>query len=217
MTFIVACGLKREARLFGRDVRAVAGGGDSSRLARELDALAAERPGVIVSSGLAGALDPALRPGDVVLGGDAGFAERVNAALPNAALGKIVGADKPVATGAEKRALRAASGAVAVDMESHVAERIARARGLPFGVIRVISDSADETLPPAAILGMAADGSVALRRVLASLARQPGQLPALIRTGRHAGRAFRGLGDVYDVLRRAGILGLDLREFALDV
>jgi nucleoside phosphorylase len=60
---------------------------------------------------------------------------------------------------AGKRALRAETGALAVDMESHVAARVAARRGLPFAVVRVISDSADEALPPAAQIGMKPDGA----------------------------------------------------------
>ena len=75
-------------------------------------------------------------------------------------------------------------------MESHIAERVARERGLPFGVIRVISDGADAALPPVALVAMRPDGGIALGAVLASLARDPRQLPALLRTGRQADRHF---------------------------
>ncbi len=51
---------------------------------------------------------------------------------------------------------------------------------------------------------MAPDGGMALGAVLISLARHPAQLPALIRTGRNAGIAFRVLAGVYDMLGRAG-------------
>jgi hypothetical protein len=218
VTFIVACGLKREARLIaGADVFPVAGGGDSARLERELDQLAQAIPGVIVSSGIAGALDPTLSVGDIVLDGDAGFVRRLRPLIPEAVGGKVIGVDKIAATLEHKRALREPSGAVACDMESHIAERVARERGLPFGVIRVISDSADAELPPAALVGMRIDGGIALDSIAASLARNPGQLPALIQTARQAGRACRELGRLFDVLRRAGILGLDPGEFALDV
>ena len=219
MTFVVACGLKREAKLIARGggVLTVAGGGNSARLERELDDMANMFPGVIVSSGLAGALDPALNPGDVVIDGDPRFVARVRSVLPEAIAGRVVGVDSIAATVAGKRALREATGAIACDMESHIAERVARRRGRPFGVIRVISDGAETTLPPAALVGMRSDGGIALGAVLASLARDPRQLPALFRTGRQADRAFRELGRLFDVLGRAGICGLDPGEFALDV
>ena len=121
------------------------------------------------------------------------------------------------ATVGAKRALREASGAIACDMESHIAKRVAHERNLPFGVIRVIADPADATLPPAALVGMRRDGSIAFDAVLASLSREPAQLPDLLETARQARRAFHELGRVFDVLGRAGICGLDPGEFALDV
>lgn len=219
MNWIVACGLKREADLVRRGgaMWIVAGGGDNARLERELDDLAEMFPAVILSSGIAGALDPALKVGDVVLDGDAAVVERLRAILPEAVVGGVVGRDVMTSTVAGKRALRAETGAVAVDMESHVAARVAARRGLPFAAVRIISDSAGEALPPAAQIGMKPDGGVALGAVLVSLARNPAQLPALIRTGRHAGLAFRTLGRVHHALGRGGIFGLDLGEFALDV
>jgi hypothetical protein len=137
--------------------------------------------------------------------------------LPEATVGTILGADAIIASVAEKRDLFTRTGAIAVDMESHIAARIAARHGLPFAVLRTISDRADQTLPPAALVGMKPDGGVALGAVLGSLARHPAQLPALIATGRSAGRAFAALGRVYDVLGRGGIGGLDLGQLALDM
>ena len=91
------------------------------------------------------------------------------------------------------RSLHRDSGAIAVDMESHLAARVARRHGLPFAAARVISDAAQRTLPPAARVGMRLDGGVDLSAVLGSLLMQPWQLPALMRTGWEAEQAFRAL------------------------
>jgi hypothetical protein len=82
---------------------------------------------------------------------------------------------------------------VAIDMESHIAARIARRHRLPFVSARVISDAADRTLPPAACVGMRRDGRMDLSAVLRSLLAAPWQLPALIRTGLEAELGFRAL------------------------
>jgi adenosylhomocysteine nucleosidase len=179
--------------------------------------------GMILSIGLAGALSPELTVGDVViasLAADEGrgkLAERLHGLLPTARLGTIVGQDLPAATLADKQQLYAATGALAVDMESHVAARVAAAHGLPFAAIRAISDDAGRTLPPAALVGMKPDGGMALGAVLASLARAPAQLPALIRTGIDAERAFGALRGALDALEAGGIGRLDLGELGLDV
>jgi nucleoside phosphorylase len=213
VTLIIACGLKREARIFdrpGRDVFVVIGGGQAATLERDLYDQAELFPGIILSCGIAGALAPTLRPGDVVIDGDAVVVERLGQALPYAHRGGIAGNDAIVATAVEKRLLSERTGALAVDMESHVAARVALRRQLPFAALRVISDRAEDDLPPAALVGMRPDGGMALGAVLASLARAPRQLPALIRTGRQADQAFRSLESVFEAIIHAGIDRLDI-------
>ena len=78
-------------------------------------------------------------------------------------------------------------------MESHVAARAAARHGLPFTALRVVTDPAGRALPHAASVGMRADGHVDLPAILASLARDPRQLPGLIRTGLDARSAFAAL------------------------
>ncbi|MGY2735219.1 phosphorylase family protein [Sphingomonas sp. UYP23] len=257
MSLLVACGLHREAAIVARPgVVVVAGGGDSARLERELEAAVAGAT-AILSCGVAGALDPALRAGDVVVGplhdsrhpgpvprstvpqdlppeharhggprDEPGVTERgagcefigwLARHLPEAQAGTIIGADTIIASAAEKAALYAQTGAIAVDMESHIAARVAARHNLPFAILRTISDSADHALPPAALVGMSPDGSVALGAILKSLAKNPGQLPALLRTGRDAGAAFRSLGRALGALEAVGIGRLDLRELGLDM
>jgi adenosylhomocysteine nucleosidase len=224
---LIACGLQREAAILSRDgVLAIPGGGDAARLEAALEA-AVSGATMILSCGIAGALDPALKAGDLVLhlppfvpsevegraksdvigvstsldtNGWGSWMERLKSTLPHPHLGRIIGQDHIAATVAEKAALHAATDALAVDMESHIAARVAARHSLPFAAIRTISDAASETLPPAALVGMNPDGSMALGKVLLSLARRPAQLPALIRTGRSAEAAFRALDRVAHVL-----------------
>ncbi len=114
--------------------------------------------------------------------------------------GPILGSDAMLAEAGAKRAAHRATGALAVDMESHIAAHIADRHGLAFAVARVVSDAADRGLPKAAQAGMAANGRIDLLAVLRALAADPGQLPALIRVGREAGAAFRALGRGRDLL-----------------
>jgi hypothetical protein len=216
VTVLIATGLTREARLMdGPGVTVIAGGGDGRRLERELEAGAADAD-LIVSSGLAGALDPRLSVGDIVLDGPLTLIEQLRTALPKAQVGPVLGSDVAISSVAAKAEARR-SGAVAVDMESHIARRVAARHGLPCLVLRVISDRADHALPPAALAGMKRDGGIAVGAVLASLVLHPRQLPALIRTARDAQIALRELGRLHDVLRSSGILRLDLGKLALDV
>jgi len=198
VTVLIACGLVREARILAQPgMSAIPGGGDAARLEAALEAQVAGAT-MLLSCGIGGALDPALKAGDVVVHLPSGEwrAGPLQRALPRAHFGDIVGQDHICATAADKAMLYAATSARAVDMESHVAARVAARHGLPFAAIRAISDSAYETLPAAALVGMNPDGSMALGRVLWSLARAPSQLPALIRTGRGAEAAFKSLVEI---------------------
>ncbi|WP_426954601.1 hopanoid-associated phosphorylase [Muricoccus radiodurans] len=204
MTIVAVTGLQREARIVAAPgIRVVIGGGDATRLAAELDR-AMEGARGVVSIGIAGALGPGWRPGDwavaraVLDGGEAfpadpAWAARLLSGLPGARAALFLGSDAMVAEAAAKAALHRDTGAEAVDMESHVAARVARRHGLPFVAARVISDAADRTLPPAARVGMRPDGGMDLGAVLRSLLSDPRQIPALIRTGWEAERGFRAL------------------------
>jgi hypothetical protein len=90
--------------------------------------------------------------------------------------------DFPVAEPSEKRLLHAQTGAAAVDTESHIAARIAAAYQVPFVACRAIIDAVDKRLPPAALIGLRPDGTADVGAVFRSVARQPSQLPALVRT-----------------------------------
>ena len=166
--------------------------GAAQRYVDKLEAAAKQGGSGIISIGIAGGLAPGLAPGHwVVASGvvngreryatDTAWSRRLLEALPNAAFADISGVDAPVVAQSDKRALHESTGTVAVDMESHIAARIAVAHGLPFAACRVIIDPAERTLPPAALVGMRADGKADALAVLASLLRQPWQLFALMR------------------------------------
>ena len=201
---LAVTGLQRERRiLVGPGVEVVVGGGDNARLESVLDRLASAAQGVI-SIGIAGALAPGLQPGrwvvpsavrdgGVALPTDPDWTGVLVSRLPDAERGPLLGIDVLAATAEKKAELHRTTGTIAVDMESHVAARVARRHGLPFAAARVISDAVHRTLPPAARVGMRRDGSIDLPAVLRSLLAAPWQLPALIRTGLETERAFRAL------------------------
>lgn len=227
MTLLVATGLRAEARvLAGPGVQVIAGGGRRGALEAALEAAAPDAQGLL-SIGLGGALDGALRPGDwvvaeaVIAGGepcptDPAWGRVLAERLPGARRGVLLGGDAMLTGVEEKARARADWGALAADMESHVAARIARRLGLRFAAARVISDAADRALPPAVRVGMRPDGGMAAGAVIAALARDPAQLPALIRTAREAQLALRRLAEARRLLGPG--LGLaDLLELPLDV
>ncbi|HEX3356309.1 MAG TPA: hypothetical protein VHS31_04940 [Tepidisphaeraceae bacterium] len=135
--------------------------------------------GIIVSAGLAGALDPALQHGDVVVDAGAGLSP-ISWTSP-VRLGGIHTSEKVVTTAKEKAELFARTGAVAVDMESEAIRGLAGRVKVPFLAIRAISDMADEPIDPA-VLGMVDSfGRPRAGAVLTTIARRPTILRRLLK------------------------------------
>jgi adenosylhomocysteine nucleosidase len=207
---LVVTGLARESQIAaGPDVtRVVCSGSNPNRLRSELAGVDIGDMRAVISFGIAGGLDPALRPGDVVVASavisEAGVWKvpaKILAAITaqvsrhgiHATNGFVVGVEEPIIAPASKTALRRETNAAAVDMESHIGAAYAASKGLPFAAIRVISDPAERALPELAKKALKPDGRIDVPAVVAGLAHAPLQLATLIRAGGDAGRAFAGL------------------------
>lgn len=132
----------------------------------------------LMSFGVAGGLDPALAPGDLVCTPES-LAQRFAAKGSS-----ITTVEAPALTPADKSALHAQSGASAVDMESGSVEAVAGAHGLEFYCIRAICDTAGDTIPPLALKGVDALGNTRAVRVAACLLTRPQDLAALLALGK---------------------------------
>ena len=140
------------------------------------------------------------------------LAERLSSLGQAITCATLVGVNAPVIEAATKALLRQRTGAASVDMESHVAASFAATAGVPVCAIRVISDPAERNLPPLATQALTSDGRVNLPAVIASLARNPSQIPLMLRAGRDAGSAFAALRRVRRLLDFGlGLGGADLR------
>jgi adenosylhomocysteine nucleosidase len=197
----VVVGMAAEARI-ARQLgwRIAVGGGTATgaeRAARELIERGAR---ALISLGLAGGLDPALRPGTVivpsaVIDGEHRYPTdpRLSQILGGATPHLLLAAQTVVASAAEKRRLHGATGAAVIDLESGAVARAAAAHGIPFAALRVTCDPAQRSLPPAALAALDPHGAVAIRRLLVSLLMQPAQIPALLALAREATAARRSL------------------------
>src|SRR6185312_13205139 len=155
----------------------------------------------LLSFGIAGALAPHLLPGTLLLpravveeGGtrrmvDAGWRARLADALAAAGLH----AEPGDLLGAGEAALFAATGAVAIDLESHIVARSAAHAGGSFIVLRAVADPAERDLPRAALEGLDPTGMPAIGRVFHSVLRHPGQILPLIRLAGDTRRALLAL------------------------
>jgi adenosylhomocysteine nucleosidase len=213
----VVTGLRAEARSLSAlaGLQIVCSGSNPQQARRLALKLIDEGARGLLSFGLAGGLSPAVRSGDLLLPEavvlptgarlptDREWCGRLAARLSplgwHVHRGALAGSDRLLATIAAKRELHAATGALAVDMESHgMAETAARA-DLPFVVIRAVADPFDQTLPRAATTAIGPDGGVSLRAVTRALLERPSELAALFRLARQSGRALA-------LLRRVALL-----------
>lgn len=206
LTALCVCGLAAERRI-ARDA-----GFDA---AIGVNANATARADLLISFGIAGGLARDLQPGTVILSGEVvteeghyrtapPLAEAIGgwAARLGAIEGTVYGSRTILTTGPAKAECRAKAGSpLAVDLESGALARVAAQRGIPFVILRAIADPAWRDLPAAALLPLV-EGRPDLPRVLASMMRQPGQIPALIGLARETRRALRALVVPARTLRR---------------
>jgi hopanoid-associated phosphorylase len=187
---IVVVGLAFEARIAAQSGLRIICAGCRDLSAALDDAIGVDCEGLL-SFGVAGGLKDDLPPGTCVIGSavisdgrrfatDQEQSKKLLEQLPGSVPGIIVGAGAPVTTAAAKRALHLDTGAIVVDMESHVVADFAARRALPMTVVRVVCDPAWRVLPDIAFRSVRTDGTACIKTLLRSIARRPAYLPALI-------------------------------------
>jgi adenosylhomocysteine nucleosidase len=161
----------------------------------------------LMTFGMAGGLDPALQAGSVVLpcelisadgtrfAASRSWRERVAAAvspLRAVSAGNLLTSTRAIDTPSGKSTAFRETGAAAVDMESAAVAAIASHHNLPFIAVRVIVDTAADTLPRA-VVNASRLGKVQIGRLIAGLIVAPGEIAALIRLARRYRLAMRSL------------------------
>lgn len=195
-------GLKAEAKLLRMllpDAPIAVSGATFEGARQAMDRLRQAGVTSLLSFGCSAGLSPDVRAGSVQVAAwvdvdgvtyetDPALRVRFGADLPEALGDGLCHSDTLVVTAAEKEALYKRSGCLAVDMESGLVAQ----SGLPFAVLRVVCDDARRDLPPVAC-DVLAGGRISVPRLIGGLARQPGQIGALIALGREAARAQQSM------------------------
>jgi hopanoid-associated phosphorylase len=206
---LIVTGLVQEARIAaGPGMTVICSSSDPQQLRALLTVFDPTTIRGVISFGVAGGLDPTLKPGDVVVAtevlcGDtrwlAGLAlneeliKRFALGRRRIVRGGLAGVEQVVVARAGKAALRLETGAAAADMESHIAAAYAAEAGLPFAALRVIADPATSALPALAMTAIKPNGDIDLGKVLRGVMRNPLTLRALVSTGIDFNRALKSL------------------------
>jgi hopanoid-associated phosphorylase len=205
MTLGIVTGMASEARIFGADALSISAGGDAAATRAGIGKLLARGADRLVSFGIAGALDPSLKPGDLIIGSavrtqdgerqpvDQKWLVQLSTQLGGARIADVVGSTTIAATAVQKAMLHRDTGAACVDQESHWVADAAHAHHLPFIVVRAIADRAGDDLPRAVLVGLDANGNPRTGAVMGALLRNPTQLPGLIRVAFQTQKALKSL------------------------
>jgi len=206
------------AEIGGAEVGVVLTGAGSRQAALAVSKVSWGEPDTMqfcISSGLAGALKPDYRVGQVLAArtivaesapaGASGRMMESSAALVSFAaecgailVDRFYSAERAIATAHEKRHLAESSGCDAVEMESFQVLFKARTDGIPAVAIRSISDAVDEDMPLDMNEVFTERGEVSIPRVLGQVALRPQSLPGLVRLGRNSKQAAESLAKFLD-------------------
>ena len=149
----------REGGLGGRRIALILAGASRQNARRATEILIdGHRPQRVVSAGFAGGLSPSLRRDDILVadrllkmdGSELSVnapGEYAAATRPGVYRGTLLTADRVIRTPLDRRSLFHRTGALAVDMETFAVAEVCAARQVAFSSVRVINDTAEQSLP----------------------------------------------------------------------
>lgn len=218
----ILCGLKTEANIADR-IPIVLVGCSAGRVERAFSLarhMAEQGVSRLVSFGVAAGISPDLEAGDLIIGStvmtaheawetDPLWNQHFLDALPSALNLSVWGSNRMAALAKDKALIYRRTGCMALDMESHIVARVAQDYGLPFNVIRAISDPADVDLPPAACVPLKEEGEIDGKAIWRSIRSNPSQIPDLARLALGTARAMRSLRQAIDLIcETEGMMGV---------
>lgn len=110
--------------------------------------------------------------------------------------GTLAETDSVLKDADDKLRLRNLSGALVADMESAAIAEVCHGAGIPFLVVRAVSDTSTTRIPDCALAAVDKNGDVSVARCLGKLVWAPGDLPALLRLARGFRSACAALSDL---------------------
>jgi adenosylhomocysteine nucleosidase len=186
-------------------------GANSDNAYRQANELAKNGCDILVSFGVAGALDPMLTSGDIILPrsvtNETGITFEVDLDLNQIVTshlseyfkissGILYGSNTVISDADEKQKLNHSLGTTAVDMESFGVAKAAQENDCPFLIVRAIADMAQQSLPAASLHAIDQNGNIKIGQVMIDLAKKPSDLWGLIKLGSNSRKAFASLSRV---------------------
>lgn len=173
--------------------------------------LAKEGCSTLISFGFAGALDPRLAAGDLVLptsvmdpvGNIFNTDEILHTKISNhfskkftLAGGKVFGSKKIIWTAKEKKMIFVRHRATTVDMESLGVAQAAQESNCAFLIIRAISDTASQDLPSESLRSIKLDHQIRLANIFWKLSTNLNEFPSMLQLAKNSRKARTKLRDV---------------------
>jgi adenosylhomocysteine nucleosidase len=200
-------------QIHGRSVAVFhTGVGEKSCRARIESFLHASQFKYLISAGFAGALDPELQIGDLLLSKNFSSPEllrspHLDGAKNGLFVGKLATAPRVVASKSERDRWAVESGAVAVDMETEFIAAACAAHRVPMLSLRVMSDTPSEPLPaPPEVLFDLEKQRTNFARLALYLVTHPGALKRLAAFRRQITLARRSLTAALERILRSDLI-----------
>jgi len=181
----------------------------------------------LINIGISGALNPDMKAGDLVLAStvmdEDGAVFEVNKRLLGSALkifeaasinvkkDLIISTKRPLLDENSKKKIYKETGALVVDMESAGVAAAAAKKGLPFFIMRLVSDEAGEAISPDLYAALdEKSGVIGPARLLGSCIRRPALVGEMMRLRRPYNLALSTMGRSWQTLLKGGFFSLPL-------
>jgi adenosylhomocysteine nucleosidase len=167
----------------------------------------AHTPQWIISAGFAGALQPHMKTGDIVVADAVAdtHGNELNVDLKMSPtgqgglhVGRIVTTDEVVRTVEAKRELNSRFHAIAVDLESLAVAQVCSQTKTPFLAVRAITDDMSADLPPEILSLVGTTGTVRLGAAIGAAWKRKGSIKEMWRLRESAHKAAEQLANFLD-------------------
>lgn len=167
------------------------GNKNAERFINEL--LKNSHPSILLTCGLAGALNPEIKLNSIVFSAPEEFASLLSRF--GAIEARFYCSNRVICSSKEKLSLYRETGADAVEMESGIIKEICSRHNIPAVTVRVISDIADEDLPLDFNDYIDENGDIKISKILMKIVANPQLAARLINFQKQTDNAARALGE----------------------